>query len=138
MTVRPASSSQLPTVLVVSSDPARLRLVAHSLQLEFDVVVASDVRSAALQLIQTSPCVVLTDLEVAGVRGATFVRWLRQRKKTMPVAVLGDGESTHAVLAIQSGANALLQSPFRPVDLLERVRRLVRRSSWPAALPRSA
>jgi len=118
-------------VLLVSSDRGRLLDLADVLSVEFEVTFAVDAREAAAELVRRTPTVVLTDLAVGGMKGPTFVRWLRTRRggTRAPVAVLADDSNAHAsALAIQAGAQAVIDAGVPARELLDKVRRLVRRS----------
>ncbi|MGB5810002.1 MAG: ATP-binding protein [Polyangiales bacterium] len=113
------------TVLVVDDEPDIRTVIADAVRRHWNVIEAED-GVQALQLIRTErPDVVLADMMMPRMDGATLLREVRgdPRIAHTPVVVLtaaGGADWETAILA--SGADDYLSKPFSPNVLLARVR----------------
>ena len=122
-------------LLVVNDEPRRGKALQGALALEgFDVLLATD-DSAALDVVEDeAPDAVIVDVRAPESHGAALCGRLRQARPRLPVLMLGgrDLESERTgVLA--AGADDYLARPFVLVELLTRVRALLRRRAGPDA-----
>ena len=113
------------TVLVVDDEPDIRKLIADVLRKHWTVVEAQDGVEALSQLHKHRPDVVLADMMMPRMDGATLLRRIRRDPKTAhtPVVVLtaaGGADWETAILA--SGADDYLSKPFSPEVLRARVR----------------
>jgi DNA-binding response OmpR family regulator len=72
--------------------------------------------------------VVLLDLALPGMDGVEVCRWLRQRLDTPIIMVTARREEADKVVGLDSGADDYVTKPFSTVELLSRIRAVVRRS----------
>jgi two-component system, sensor histidine kinase and response regulator len=127
-------------VLVVDSDPTRLRTTAELLGASFKVKVATQA-GRALVLCQTenAPDMVLIDTELSGHDGFDLAKRLRQHPQSehLPVVLVAPaGLPDVANRALEAGALACLSHPVAPASLMQllgTVARCLRAAPTPAA-----
>jgi len=117
------------SVLVVEDDPPTAQLVQMVLSEEgYEVEIASNGEEALRRIEQAPPQMVLLDLLLPTMDGATLLRELRRRGKALPVILMTAGregmEPTES-----ARPEGILFKPFELTDLLEEVERLAREIS---------
>jgi DNA-binding response OmpR family regulator len=111
-------------VLVVDDDAAVLRILKVVLQEDgFTVTTASNGKEALGQLGDESPNAVVLDLEMPMMDGRTFFREMRMRGFDTPVLILSAYDPRSAQRELH--AEACMNKPFDPEELVQRVRDLV-------------
>jgi two-component system, OmpR family, response regulator MprA len=116
-------------LLVVNDEPKTGRALQGALALEgFDVDLVTD-DGEALELVQvTEPDAVIVDVDDPDTRGAELCRQLSETSPSPPVLMLGDGDTVvERTGALAAGADDYLAKPFVLVELLTRIRGLLRR-----------
>jgi two-component system phosphate regulon response regulator PhoB len=121
-----------PRVLVVEDDSALLRIVTASLrQAGLETMEASD-GDAALSLMQlVPPDLVLADWKMPKMNGLELCRAVKinDQLKSIPVVIISgmdERDALHAIVA--AGADHFIQKPFRPDDLVIRVKAVLERA----------
>jgi two-component system response regulator MprA len=117
-------------LLVVSDEPAGAQALGRALVLEgFDVFLATDDAEALDVAERQAPDVVLVDLVEADARGAALCRRLRQAVPRIPVLLVGARDTTvERTRGLVAGADDYIAKPFALVELLTRLRALLRRT----------
>ena len=120
-------SATLPLILVVDDDP----VIAHFLttllkQDNYSVVCAADGQQALRQAAYRIPDLVILDLLLPRLPGIAVCRELRSWFKNPILVVSGQGEERLVVEALDAGADGYVTKPFRPRELLARVRTSLR------------
>ncbi len=120
-----------PTVLVVEDDSVTVHLVSHILEREgFEVIVTRDGREALAHIARADPPdLVVTDIMLPYHNGFELIRQVRERQgwSDVPiVALTSKSQEKDIVRALGEGADDYVIKPFRPEELLARVRRLRR------------
>jgi DNA-binding response OmpR family regulator len=99
----------------------------------YDVVVAPDGEEGLAAAARARPDLVVLDLMLPGLDGYGVLRELRRGGDAVPVLVLtARAEESDVVLGFDLGADDYVTKPFSTVELLARVRALLRRTT-PAA-----
>ena len=123
------SSEGRPRVLLVEDDHDLLRMMQRMLTSLVDVVTASDGEQALTLLEQQPPpALVITDWMMPRKDGITLVKEMKQheRLKRVPVVILTAKTSPRDVIAgINSGARHYLTKPFKPDELIAKVKKVL-------------
>jgi DNA-binding response OmpR family regulator len=117
------------TVLVVDDDPVILRLLEVNFEMEgFDVLGAVD-GQAALELARAAhPDVIVSDVMMPRMTGLELVTELRadESVRHIPVLLLSAKAQMGDVKAgLAAGADDYVTKPFEPLELVERVAKLL-------------
>jgi DNA-binding response OmpR family regulator/anti-sigma regulatory factor (Ser/Thr protein kinase) len=119
-----------PLVLIADDDPLSLELLEAILQsAHFQVVKASNGREVMEKLDHLRPQLLLLDVMMPHLTGFEVCRSIKQDpdRLFLPVIlVTGLSESEHKVHALNVGADDLLNKPYCAVELIARVRSLLR------------
>ncbi|MFI5045020.1 MAG: response regulator transcription factor [Acidimicrobiales bacterium] len=121
------------TVLVADDDRAIRESLARALELEgYTVVSVANGADALTSTAEHRPDVVVLDLMMPAVDGVTVCRVLRSEGNRTPILMLtARTEISDRVAGLDAGADDYLSKPFDLVELLARLRALLRRSDPP-------
>jgi DNA-binding response OmpR family regulator len=110
-------------VLIVDDDPAIRGLLETLLRFEgVDVSAAEDAEVALAAVAAHRPDVVIVDVQLPGVDGFGLCRRLKAAERPPRVVMLtGRTSFQDEREGREAGADAYLQKPFSPVELLELV-----------------
>ncbi len=124
---RPVPTRQ--RVLVVE-DEARIREIVH-LYLDrggFDVIEAADGHAALVAFDADPPDLVVVDLLLPGLTGEALVRAIRDVSDVPIIVASAKRGDDDRIGALRDGADDYVTKPFNPVELVERVRAVLRRA----------
>lgn len=111
-----------PTVMVVDDSLTVRKITSRLLAREgYEVILAKDGVDALEQLIDVTPDVILSDIEMPRMDGFDFVRNLRadERLKSLPVIMITSRTADkHRNYAFEIGANHYLGKPYDEEELL--------------------
>lgn len=133
------------SVLLVGPRPASGSLAADLEADRFDVVLAADPDEARGMLATACPSAVIVDLDMPSSGGLEAVGIVRQGGPEDPwdaaipvLGVSGACEPHRVVRALERGADEVVGTPFAYVELLARLKALIRRANgeWSAGLLR--
>lgn len=122
LTAAPPGHSAPASILLAERDVYAAELIQYLLQTEgYDVVIALDPADAVTLFHERRPDLVVVELVIAGGVGVQLCRELsRAGARVAAVSPLSLGE-----IAIEAGAEAFLQKPLDPLQVLAMVKDLV-------------
>lgn len=117
-------------ILVVEDDPAILRGLADNLAFEsHEVLTATDGDRACSLIREQRPDLIILDLMLPRMSGYEVCRKVRAEGVTTPIVMLtARGEEADRVLGLDLGADDYVTKPFSVLELMARVRALLRRA----------
>jgi two-component system response regulator MtrA len=116
-------------VLVVDDDPALAEMLTIVLRGEgFDTAVVGDGTRALPAVRELRPDVVLLDLMLPGMNGIDVCRAIRTESGVPIVMLTAKSDTVDVVLGLESGADDYVVKPFKPKELIARIRARVRRT----------
>src|SRR5512133_2229060 len=119
-------------VLVVDDDPALAEMLTIVLRGEgFDTAVVGDGTRALPAVRELRPDVVLLDLMLPGMNGIDVCRAIRTESGVPIVMLTAKTDTVDIVLGLESGADDYVVKPFKPKELVARIRARVRRFDAP-------
>jgi two-component system response regulator MtrA len=123
-------------VLVVDDDPALAEMLSIVLRGEgFETAVVGDGTRALPAVREVRPDVVLLDLMLPGMNGIDVCRAIRAESGVPIVMLTAKNDTVDVVLGLESGADDYVIKPFKPKELVARIRaRLRRTDAEPAEL----
>ncbi|CAN5237711.1 phosphate regulon transcriptional regulator PhoB [soil metagenome] len=120
-----------PYILVMEDEDALATLLQYNLEKEgYDVVIASDGEEGLIQVDERQPDLILLDWMLPKVSGIEVCRRLRGKSETrnLPIIMLtARGEESDRVRGLDTGADDYLTKPFSMVELIARIRAVLRR-----------
>ena len=124
-------------LLLIDDDRELCELLASWLQQEgFSVRACHDGASARSALAEPAPAAVILDVMLPDGSGLELLKQLRSEHAELPVLMLSArGEPLDRILGLELGADDYLAKPFSMLELVARVRALLRRTE---ALERNA
>ena len=115
-------------VLVVDDDPHIRELVRHFLQNEgYAVHEAEDGAQALAKLESLKADLVILDIMMPNVDGWQLCRELREHYDLPLLMLTAKGETSQKIKGFQLGTDDYLVKPFEPLELVARVKALLRR-----------
>jgi DNA-binding NarL/FixJ family response regulator len=118
-------------LLVVDDEPNLLRAVAACLKAEnYEVSTARSGHEALLQLAESVPDLVISDIRMPGIDGYKLARQLRGSPRTalVPIVFLtAKDETADRIEGFRAGIDAYLTKPFEPGELIAVVSAILQR-----------
>jgi two-component system response regulator MtrA len=116
-----------PRALVVDDDSALAEMLGIVLRTDgFEPAFVAD-GSLALQAFRdTKPDIVLLDLMLPGMSGIDVCRQIRAESGTPIIMLTAKGDTTDVVQGLESGADDYVVKPFKPKELVARMRARLR------------
>jgi DNA-binding response OmpR family regulator len=121
-------------LLIVDDDAELCELLADRLSAEgLATECAHDGQHGLERALSGDHAFVVLDLMLPGIGGLDVLRRLRARS-TVPVLILtARGEDVERILGLELGADDYLPKPFNPLELIARIRAILRRIATPAS-----
>jgi DNA-binding NarL/FixJ family response regulator len=118
-------------LLVVDDEPNLLRAVAACLKAEdYEVSTARSGHEALMQLAESLPDLIVSDIRMPGMDGYKLARQLRGSPRTalVPIVFLtAKDETADRIEGFRAGIDAYLTKPFEPEELIAVVNAILRR-----------
>ena len=115
-----------PRLLLVEDEPTLRQLLTELLRADYELLVAPDGERAWELAVQAQPPdLVLSDVEMPGMNGIELTRRLRalDGTATVPILLFSANNRLPTLLeGLEVGADDFLLKPFRPQELLARLR----------------
>ena len=116
-------------VLVVDDDLALAEMLGIVLRGEgFEPVFCADGSQALQSFRESRPDVVLLDVMLPGKDGIEVCRAIRAESGTPIVMLTAKGDTVDIVVGLESGADDYVVKPFKPKELVARIRARMRRN----------
>src|SRR3569832_2143679 len=116
-------------VLVVDDDPALAEMLGIVLRGEgFDPAFVADGGRAINAFRDIKPDVVLLDLMLPGMSGIDVCKLIRAESGVPIIMLTAKSDTVDIVLGLESGADDYVVKPFKPKELVARMRARVRRT----------
>ncbi len=120
-------------VLVVDDDTALAEMLGIVLRGEgFEPSFVSDGDKALAAFREAKPDLVLLDLMLPGRDGIEVCRLIRAESGVPIVMLTAKTDTVDVVVGLESGADDYIVKPFKPKELVARIRARLRRSEEPA------
>ena len=120
----------VPTILVVDDNPQNVELLeAYLIPEKYDVVTAYDGVEALERVEETPPDIVLLDIMMPRMNGYEVCKTLKSDEKTqfIPIVMITAlKELDDKIQSIEAGADDFLTKPFNKLELLTRIKSLIR------------
>ena len=115
-------------VLVVDDDPALAEMLGIILRTEgFTPTFVTDGEKALAAFKEHRPDIVLLDLMLPGMSGIDVAKAIRGESGVPIVMLTAKSDTVDIVLGLESGADDYIVKPFKPKELVARIRARVRR-----------
>ena len=118
-------------LLVVDDEPNLLRAVAACLKAEaYEVSTARSGHEALMQLAESIPDLIISDIRMPGMDGYKLARQLRGSPRTalVPIVFLtAKDETADRIEGFRAGIDAYLTKPFEPEELIAVVNAILQR-----------
>ena len=117
------------TILVVDDDPVILQLLQVNFEMEgFNVITAADGQQGVDRTRADRPDVVVSDVMMPKMSGIELVAELKGDPDTAGIPILlltAKAQQADIGAGMDAGADDYVTKPFEPLDLVDRVNRLL-------------
>lgn len=118
-----------PRILVVDDDPAINEMLTIVLDAEgFATESVTDGAEAVPAFHRYDPDLILLDLMLPGMNGVDICREIRKESAVPIVMLTAKTDTVDVVLGLESGADDYITKPFKPKELVARIRARLRRT----------
>lgn len=116
-------------ILVVDDEPSIVEVVSLYLERSgYTVRTAQDGQTALREMAAELPDLVILDLMLPKVDGMEITRRLRAEGRTPIIMLTSRKEESDRILGLEMGADDYVVKPFSPMELVSRVRAVLRRT----------
>lgn len=95
----------------------------------YNTFVAHDGKVGLAQILRDSPDLVLLDVMLPSMDGIQICKALRQQSPTPIIMLTAKGEQEDRIKGLETGADDYIVKPFDPVELMARIKAVLRRST---------
>lgn len=124
-------------ILLIEDDPGVCSFVNRGLAEEgFDVSVAMDGETGLKMMEASLYDLLILDIMLPSINGLEVCRRIRADKNKIPILMLTAlGSTENVVMGLDTGADDYLAKPFKLMELMARIRTLLRRTEFAAEQP---
>ena len=116
-----------PRILVVDDDVALAEMIGIVLEAEgFAIATCSDGSGALAAFHASNPDLILLDLMLPGIDGIEVCRQIRLESDVPIVMLTARTETSDVVAGLEAGADDYVAKPFKPKELVARIRARLR------------
>jgi len=116
-------------IMVVDDEPRLVSVVEAYLEQEgFEVATASNGQDALFAARESKPDLIILDVMMPEMDGYEFMRAHRREAETPIILLTAKVEDDDKVIGLELGADDYVTKPFRPRELVARVRAVLRRT----------
>lgn len=117
------------TIMVVDDEKRLVSVVEAYLSQEgFRIITASNGREALILARQEKPDLIILDIMMPEMDGYEFMRLHRKESETPIILLTAKVAEDEKVIGLELGADDYITKPFRPRELVARVRAVLRRT----------
>ena len=118
-------------ILIVDDDNNIAELIALYLTKEcFETKIVNDGEEALKEFVSFRPDLIILDLMLPGIDGYQVCREIRHTSDVPIIMLSAKGETFDKVLGLELGADDYITKPFGIMELISRVKALLRRSAY--------
>lgn len=121
-------------ILVVEDEIPIRKLIVFNLQRSnYEVIEAGDGKEAIKLVQDQSPSLVLLDLMLPDMDGFEICTKLRESHPDLPIVIVSArGQDMEKIMGLELGADDYIVKPFNPLELVARIRSVLRRTNQSA------
>ena len=120
-------------ILVVDDEPKIVKIIEHSLRREgYQVFTALDGEQAINVALKVRPDLIILDLMLPKLDGFAVCKHIKNRQDVPVIILSARGDEVDKVVGFTLGADDYQTKPFSPIELVMRVRAVLRRYKQPA------
>jgi DNA-binding response OmpR family regulator len=118
-------------ILVVEDEIPIRKLIVFNLQRSnYEVIEAGDGKEAIKLVQNQSPSLVLLDLMLPDMDGFEICTKLRESHPDLPIVIVSArGQDMEKIMGLELGADDYIVKPFNPLELVARIRSVLRRTN---------
>jgi len=118
------------SIMVIDDDPEMLQLLRRTFEMEgYDAILAADGTSAMMLLRDCKPDLIILDIMMPGPDGYMVLERIRQSYDIPVIMLTAKRDVTSLQKALALGADDYVKKPFRPLELMARIRTKLRRAN---------
>ena len=115
-------------ILIVDDEKNIVDIIAFNLKKEgYTVITAADGEEGVQKAMEENPDLILLDIMMPKLDGYEVCKKIREKKNTPIIMLTARAEELDKVLGLELGADDYVTKPFRPLELVARVKAQLRR-----------
>ena len=117
-------------IILIEDESSVVSFIKKGLQeLDFEVSVAFDGNTGISMVEENDFDLIILDIMLPGINGLDVCKEIRKNNKNIPILFLTAlSSSENIVLGLESGGDDYLVKPFKFIELVARIKSLLRRS----------
>jgi len=118
-------------IMIVEDDPDICEILKYNLEMDdFQVILQHNGKAALEEIFKNPPDIVLLDLMLPEMNGLDIARKIRKDEHTSNIPIImitARSEEMDVLQGLELGADDYITKPFRPREVIARVKALLRR-----------